>query len=579
MQNKLRLEIGSVNLNIKEILEKSKLNKENLYYDEPMAKHTSFKIGGPADVFIKVDNIEELKETLDLSKKNQIPLTIIGNGSNLLVTDKGIRGITAKLNLKDIEIKNENNKQIIKVEAGVPVGLLAQKLLKEEITGFEELSGIPGTIGGAVIMNAGAHGKELKDILKKVTAMDYNGNIHEFTNEECLFSYRNSRFQKEKYIILQATLELEKGNSTEIKEKMDVINNEFTLENLDNLIEKLNQKESKENLEKDWEEAIKENEEFDRRKAIRKDLDERTEKAITKNQNKNSEQLNNNEAQPNQPQQSNDNTPQPNQPQQPNNNTPQSNQPQQSNDNKPQPNLQQNIGKIIGIEIVEGSDKINIAKVGEDGQIQNLTIENKLKEILKNKKEIFKNPEVAKIIEEVEPSRFKRHFLKRKLSPVILNVLSENKQGLSIIDYVVAIKKEENCENLKIKHDLSNTVLKGRLKRMMKRVAKTEHFIDGMEVKGLKETKTMGLLESGKRKLKNKPVTIKEGIKLVGKTLGRGTKNGFRQAMKVPKNIKNKLVAVAEKYQDEDLEKLEDKEDPDLEETQPKAQDEEKQEK
>ena len=203
-------------MNIKEILEKSKLNK-----DEPMAKHTSFKIGGPADVFIKVDNIEELKETLDLSKQNQIPLTIIGNGSNLLVTDKGIRGITAKLNLKDIEIKNENNKQIIKVEAGVPVGLLAQKLLKEEITGFEELSGIPGTIGGAVIMNAGAHGKELKDILKKVTAMDYNGNIHEFTNEECLFSYRNSRFQKEKYIILQATLELEKGNSTEIKGKMD----------------------------------------------------------------------------------------------------------------------------------------------------------------------------------------------------------------------------------------------------------------------------------------------------------------------------------------------------------------------
>ena len=221
MQNKLRLEIGSVNLNIKEILEESKLNKENLYYDEPMAKHTSFKIGGPADVFIKVDNIEELKETLDLSKKNQIPLTIIGNGSNILVTDKGIRGITAKLNLKDIEIENENNKQIIKVDAGVPVGLLAQKLLKEEITGFEELSGIPGTIGGAVIMNAGAHGKELKDILKKVTAMDYNGNIHEFTNEECQFSYRNSRFQKEKYIILQATLELEKGNSTEIKEKMD----------------------------------------------------------------------------------------------------------------------------------------------------------------------------------------------------------------------------------------------------------------------------------------------------------------------------------------------------------------------
>ena len=246
-------------------------------------------------------------------------------------------------------------------------------------------------------------------------------------------------------------------------------------------------------------------------------------------------------------------------------------------------NLQQNIGKIIGIEIIEGSDKINIARVGEDGQIQNETIENKLKEILKNKKEIFKNPEVAKIIDEIEPSRFKQIFLKRKLSPVILNVLSENKQGLGMIDYVVAIKREENCENLKIKHDLSNTVLKGRLKRMMKRVAKTEHYIDGMEVKGLKETKTMGLLESGKRKLKNKPVTIKEGFKLVGKpfkAIGKETKNKFRKNIEVEKSIKDKLKAVSKSFEDEDLEKLEDKEDPDLEdpdleETEPKAQEEE----
>ena len=315
--------------------------------------------------------------------------------------------------------------------------------------------------------------------------------------------------------------------------------------------------------------------------------------------NKNPEQQSSdNKSQPNQPQQSNDNKPQPNQPQQPNNNKPQSNTPQQPNNNKPQPdqpqqpnnnipksNLQQNIGKIIGIEIVEGSDKINIAKVGEDGQIENLTIENKLKEILKNKKEIFKNPEIAKIIDEVEPSRFKQHFLKRKLSPVILNVLSENKQGSGIIDYVVAIKREENCENLKIKHDLSNTVLKGRLKRMMKRVAKTEHYIDGMEVKGLKETKTMGLLESGKRKLKNKPTTIKEGFKLVGKpfkaigkginAIGKETKNKFRKNIEVEKSIKDKLEAVSKSFEDEDLEKLEDKEDPDLEETEPKTQEEE----
>ena len=149
-----------------------------------------------------------------------------------------------------------------------------------------------------------------------------------------------------------------------------------------------------------------------------------------------------------------------------------------------------------------------------------------------------------------------------------------------MINYVVAIKNEEKCENLKIKHDLSHTVLNGRLKRMMKRVAKTEHYIDGMEVKGLKETKTMGLLESGKRKLKNKPTTIKEGIKLVGKpfkAIARGTKAGFRKTIEVSKSVIDKLTAVSKRLEDEDLEKLEDKEDPDLEETEPKAQEDEEQ--
>lgn len=115
---------------------------------------------------------------------------------------------------------------------------------------------------------------------------------------------------------------------------------------------------------------------------------------------------------------------------------------------------------------------------------------------------------------------------------------------------------------------------------MMKRVAKTEHYIDGMEVKGLKETKAMGLLESGKRKrkLKNKPTTIKEGIKLVGKpfkAIGKGTKVGFRKTIEVSKSVKDKLKAVSKRLEDEDLEKLEDKEDSDLEETEPKTQEEE----
>ena len=210
-------------MNIKEILANSKLNKENLYYNEPMKKHTSFKIGGPADVFAKINTIEELKELLSIADKNKIPLTVIGNGSNILVTDKGIKGIVAKLNLKEIEIKKnlKENKIIVEVDSGVSLGFLSQKLLKEEISGFEELSGIPGTIGGAIIMNAGAHGKEMKDIITEIIAMDYSGKLHKFTKDECEFGYRQSIFQKENYIILHATLSLENGKTQQIKEKMD----------------------------------------------------------------------------------------------------------------------------------------------------------------------------------------------------------------------------------------------------------------------------------------------------------------------------------------------------------------------
>ena len=207
----------------KEILEnlKSIISEEKIKQNEPMKNHTSFKIGGPAEFFIKISSIEELKNILKFCKTNDIPLTIIGNGSNLLVTDKGIKGIVTKLDLKEIEVKNLEEKIEIIVDSGVQLGLLAQKLLKEEITGFEELSGIPGTIGGAIIMNAGAHGKEMKDIVTEVAAIDYNGDIHKFTNEESHFTYRHSKFSNEEYIILQAKLLLEKGNREEIKEKMN----------------------------------------------------------------------------------------------------------------------------------------------------------------------------------------------------------------------------------------------------------------------------------------------------------------------------------------------------------------------
>lgn len=187
-----------------------------------MKNHTSFKIGGPAEFYIKIKSIEELQKILKFAKKENIKITIIGNGSNVLVSDKGIKGIVIRTNLKEIEIEEkEQNKIEITVDDAVPIGFLAQKLLKEEIAGFEEIAGIPGTIGGAILMNAGAHGKEIKDIVKEVTAMDYNGKIFNFTNEEAEFTYRHSKFSNGEYIILQAKMLLQKGSKEEIKAKMD----------------------------------------------------------------------------------------------------------------------------------------------------------------------------------------------------------------------------------------------------------------------------------------------------------------------------------------------------------------------
>lgn len=198
------------------------ISKDLIKTNEQMKNHTSFKIGGPAEIYIKITSIEELQKVLEFAKRENIKITILGNGSNVLVSDKGIKGIVIKTNLKDINIENKDSKNVeVTVSDAVPIGFLAQKFLKEEITGFEELSGIPGTIGGAILMNAGAHGKEIKDIVTEVTAMDYNGKIFNFTNEEAEFTYRHSKFSNGEYIILQAKMLLQKGSKEEIKAKMD----------------------------------------------------------------------------------------------------------------------------------------------------------------------------------------------------------------------------------------------------------------------------------------------------------------------------------------------------------------------
>ena len=212
-------------MKVKEIIEKSKLSlqKDKILFDEPMKKYTTFKIGGPAECLIKIETIEELKEVLKLVKENNIPLTILGNGSNVLISDEGIKGITLIIKIEKLNIKenNKDNKIDIAIGAGEKVGKVARIFLKENITGFEELSGIPGTFGGAVRMNAGAYGKEMKDIVKKVTCLTKEGKIIELSNEEMKFEYRRSILKEKDYIVVEIEIELEKGNYEEIKEKMD----------------------------------------------------------------------------------------------------------------------------------------------------------------------------------------------------------------------------------------------------------------------------------------------------------------------------------------------------------------------
>lgn len=198
-----------------------KIDKKQILANEPMSKHTSLKIGGIADFFVKVSNITELKFVLELSKKNKIPLTIIGNGTNLLVRDKGIRGIVLKPEFNEFKVERNKDKAFITVGAGFPVGKLANIALKEELSGLEFLAGIPGTIGGAIRMNAGAYGKEMKDIVVSTKYMQKDGKIKKINLEEHNFSYRNSTFSKLDVIILETVIEVDYGKNEEIQNKIN----------------------------------------------------------------------------------------------------------------------------------------------------------------------------------------------------------------------------------------------------------------------------------------------------------------------------------------------------------------------
>lgn len=184
--------------------------------DEPMKLHTTFKIGGPADLFIVPTKIEELQHIAKLCKEMEVPVFYIGNGSNLLVGDAGFRGVVVQIykNLDHIQFEANDT---VRAGAGVLLSTLAKKIVTKSYKGFEFASGIPGTLGGAIYMNAGAYGGEMKDCVEEVTALDGEGQLVTYSKEELGLGYRKSIFQTNKNIILEVKMSFQVGNKEEIE--------------------------------------------------------------------------------------------------------------------------------------------------------------------------------------------------------------------------------------------------------------------------------------------------------------------------------------------------------------------------
>ena len=195
------------------------LGSDNVYRNEPMKKHTTFRIGGPADYYLCPHSAKEIQKVVEICRKEKIPYFILGNGSNLLVSDKGYRGAVIQLwkNVSDIRVDG----CLIEAKAGASLAKIAAQALEEGLTGMEFAAGIPGTLGGAVVMNAGAYGGEMKDILKEALVMDEEGKTFTLEKENLKLGYRTSIVKEKGYIVLAATLELKPGNREEIRKLME----------------------------------------------------------------------------------------------------------------------------------------------------------------------------------------------------------------------------------------------------------------------------------------------------------------------------------------------------------------------
>lgn len=194
------------------------LNENQILEAEPMSRHTTFRIGGPAELFLVPKSTEEIAGIFKICREEGIPWFVLGNGSNLLVSDKGYQGVVIQLYKSFGEVKVQGCQ--ITAQAGALLSQIAAAAREESLTGFEFAGGIPGTLGGAVVMNAGAYGGEMKDVIKEVTVLTREGEIRTLQAEELAMGYRTSAIKEAGYIVLSAVLSLEKGDKEQIKARM-----------------------------------------------------------------------------------------------------------------------------------------------------------------------------------------------------------------------------------------------------------------------------------------------------------------------------------------------------------------------
>ena len=192
---------------------------DHIYREEPMKNHTTFRIGGNAEVFAAPDSADGVERVLQFCREENIPCTVIGNGSNLLVGDRGVCGVVLQIYRNYASIRIEGTD--LYVQAGALLGQTAAAAAREGLTGLEFASGIPGTIGGAAAMNAGAYGGEMKDVLVWVKAIDRDGYVRQYAAAELELGYRTSRIQKEALVVLEVKLTLQQGDPVKIRERME----------------------------------------------------------------------------------------------------------------------------------------------------------------------------------------------------------------------------------------------------------------------------------------------------------------------------------------------------------------------